>query len=74
MIYEIWQSTNNLKYDNVQLSQNTIINKINSQIKFILNTHCKLHKEQDSLDQFEANFCINNAIAQLNDNKLLIKV
>ena len=74
IIYEIWQSRNNLKYDNVQLSQNTIINKINSQIKFIVNTHCKLHKEQDSLDQFQTNFCINNAIAQLNDNKLLIKV
>ena len=74
IIYEIWQSRNNLKCDNLQLSQNTIINKINSQIKFILNTHCKLHKEQDSLDQFQTNFCINNAIAQLNDNKLLIKV
>ena len=74
IIYEFWQSRNNLKYDNVQFSQNTIINKINSQIKFILNTHYKHHKEQHALDQFEGNFCINNAIAELNDNKLLIKV
>lgn len=39
IIYEIWQTRNNLKYDNVQLSQNAIIKKINSQIKLILNTH-----------------------------------
>ena len=40
----------------------------------ILNTHYKYHKEQDTLDQFKAIFCINNAIAELNGNKLLIKV
>ena len=39
LIYKIWQTRNNLKYDNVQLSQSAIIKKINSQIKHILNTH-----------------------------------
>ena len=71
--HQTYYTNYQLKYDNVQLLQNTIINKINSQIKFILNTHYKHHKEQETLDQFEANFCINNAIAELNDNKLLIK-
>ena len=74
IIYEIWQARNNLKYDNSQLTQKTIINKIITQIQAILNTHYNHHKEQDTLDQFDASFCINRAIAILNGNKLQINI
>ena len=74
IIYEIWQARNNLKYDNTQLTQKTIINKIITQIQAILNTHYNHHKEQDILDQFDASFCINRAIATLNGNKLQINI
>ena len=56
IIYEIWQARNNLKYDNTQLTQQTIINKIITQIQAILNTHYNHHKEQDTLDQFHTSF------------------
>ena len=52
IIYEIWQSRNNLKYDKIQLSQDTIINKINQQIQSIIKTHYKYHQTNDTLPIF----------------------
>ena len=72
MIYEIWESRNNYKYEKINLIQKTIINKINSKIRIILNTHFKIHKINDTLQQFEKTFCINNALAKLQDTKLII--
>ena len=52
-----------------------IPNKANEiQIQAILNTNYNHHKEQDTLDQFDTSFCINQAIATLNDNKLQINI
>ena len=56
------------------LPQNTIINKINSQLHSILQTHYKKHKLNDKLNQFKNLFCINNAIAKLDHNVLKILV
>ena len=39
IMFEIWQSRNNNKYDKTLLTQETIINKINAQLKNILQTH-----------------------------------
>ena len=36
IIYEIWQSRNNYKYENKLLLQRTIVNKINAQLNSIL--------------------------------------
>ena len=35
-------------------------------------THYKYHKVHDTLDTFTELFCINNALAKLEDNKLWI--
>ena len=70
--YEIWQSRNHLKYDKTQLPQATILNKINYQLRSIIKTHYKYHKIHDTLDTFKELFCINNALAKLEDNKLRI--
>ena len=44
IIYEIWISRNNLKYDKIQLTQDTIITKIKTQLQNILLTHYKLNR------------------------------
>ena len=36
ILYEIWQSRNNNKYDKKLLPQQTLINKINAQLKTII--------------------------------------
>ena len=72
MIYEIWESRNNYKYEKINLIQKTIINKINSKIRIILNAHFKIHQINDTLQQFEKTFCMNNALAKLQNTKLII--
>ena len=72
IICEIWESKNNLKYDKMQLPQDTIPNKINYQLQSIIKTHYKYHKIHDTSDTFTELFCINNALAKLEDNKLRI--
>ena len=67
---EIWQSRNNNKYDKTLLTQKRITNKINIQLQNIIQTRYKKHKLNDTLDLFKEYFCINNAIAKL-DNKQL---
>ena len=71
-MYEIWTSRNNIKYDKIQLSQETIITKILTQIRNILTAHYKLHKLNETLPTFQKLFCINNAIAKIHNGKLQI--
>ena len=71
IIYDIWQSRNNYKYENKLLPQRMIINKINGQLNSILLLHYKKHKVQDTLETFNQQLCINVAIAKL-QNKTLI--
>ena len=72
IMYEIWTSRNNIKYDKIQLSQETIITKILTQLRNILTTHYKLHKLNESLPTFQKLFCINNALAKIHNGKLQI--
>ena len=52
IIYEIWESRNNYKYEKIYLTQKRITNKINSQLRNILNVHFKVHKLNDTIQQF----------------------
>ena len=70
MTIEIWQSRNNHKYDKKLLPQQTIINKINAQLKTIIRAHYKKHKLNDTLDIFQNQFCINEALAKIENNLL----
>ena len=71
-MHEISTSRNNLKYDKTQLPQETIITKILIQLQNILTSHYKLHKLNDTLTLFQQLFCINNAIAKIDNGKLQI--
>ena len=44
IMYEIWTYRNNIKYDKIQLSQETIITKILTQLLNIITAHYKLRK------------------------------
>ena len=72
IIYEIWESRNNYKYEKIYLTQKRITNKINSQLRNILNVHFKVHKLNDTIQQFQNLFYINNALAKIENNKLSI--
>ena len=49
----------------------TIINKINAQLKTIILAHYKKHKLNDTLDIFQNQFCINEALAKIENNLLI---
>ena len=74
IIYEIWISRNNLKYDKIELTQDTIITKIKTQLQNILNTHYKVNKINGTIAKFKQLFCINDAIATIQNNRLQIQI
>ena len=70
ILFEIWQSRNNKKYDKNLLSQHTLISKINAQLQNIAQAHYKNKKLNDILDLLKDQFCINEAIAKIENNLL----
>ena len=68
MTIEIWQSRNNHKCDKKLLPQQAIINKINAQLKIMIPAYYKKHKLNDTLDIFQNQFCINEALAKIENN------
>ena len=74
ILFEIWQSRNNNKYDKILLPQHTIIHKINVELQYIIQTHYKKHELNDTTHQFQELFCINNAIAKIHNNQLNILI
>ena len=75
MLYEIWQSRNNNKYDKKLLPQQTvIINKINAQLKTIILAHYKKRKLNYTLDIFQYQLCINETLAKIENNLLTIQL
>ena len=70
MKYGISKSRNKNKYDKNLLPQHTIITEINAQLQCIIQSHCKNHKLNDTINQFEAIFCINEALAKIENDSL----
>ena len=50
------------------LPQQTIVNKINAQLNTIILAQYKKHKLNDTLDTFQYQFCINEALAKIENN------
>ena len=50
IIYEIWVTRNNNKYDKTLIPQSNIINKINTQKRNIIQAHYK-HKLNDTINR-----------------------
>ena len=68
IIYKKWQSRNNYKYDKILLTHKIIINKINSQLRIILNKYFKNHNLKDTLNHFDDLFYVRNAIAKIENS------
>ena len=52
MLFEIWQSRNNLKHEHQLLPQQTIIEKVNAQLNNILQIQYKKHKLQETTSAY----------------------
>ena len=74
IIYEIWASRNNHKYDKTLIPQDTIINKINAQIRNIIHTHYKYHKLNETLNILQELFSKKQAIVKLENNLLVMQL
>ena len=61
-----------MKYDKIQLPQESIITKIITELRDILMAHYKLHKLKETLPAFQEFFCINNALAKIHNAQLQI--
>lgn len=72
ILYEIWTTRNNYKYDKTQISQDIIKTKINARIQNIIQTHYNYHKLHDTINNFEEQFCINHAVAKVENGILTI--
>ena len=72
ILYEIWTTRNNYKYDKTQISQDIIKTKINTRIRNIIQTYYKYHKLNGTLNIFQELFCINKALAKIENNTLHI--
>ena len=72
ILLEIWQSRNNNKCDQNLLPQHTLIKKINADVQTIVQIHFKKNKLQNTLDQLREQFCMNEAIAKIENNPLKI--
>ena len=44
------------------------------ELQYIIQTHYKKHKLNDTTQQFQELFCINNAIAKIHNNQLNILI
>ena len=60
ILYEIWQSRNNIKYDKITLDTKTIMNKINRHIEIILTAQFKKHRIENTLTEF--NESLNHSV------------
>ena len=72
ILFKIWQTRNNYKYEHKLLRQETIIDKINAQLNNLLQIQYKKHKLQDTLDTSREDFCINETLAKIQSNILRI--
>ena len=71
-MYEKWISRNNVKYDKIQMTQETIIVKIITHLNNLITAHYKLHNLNDTLTLFQQAFCINNVIATIQNGRFQI--
>ena len=56
ILYEIWTTRNNYKYDKTQIPQDIIRTKINTRIRNIIQTYYKYHKINGTLNIFKELF------------------
>ena len=70
----MWKTRNRLQFDDtIKPTANTIIN-IKIDLKDFLQTHYKQHIINNTIHEFENNFCINNALCTIKQNSLTLLI
>ena len=72
ILTHIWKTRNRLQFDDTIIpTTNTILN-IKDDLKSIIQTHYKQHNINNTVPDFERNFCINNALCTVKQNTLTL--
>ena len=62
ILTHIWKTRNRLQFDDTIIpTTHTIIN-IKNELKYIIQTHYKQRTINNTLEEFQSNFCINNTL------------
>ena len=74
ILTHIWKKTNRLQfYDTIIPTTITIIN-IKNDLKQIIQTHYKQHNINNTISDFQRNFCINDTLCTIRQNKLTLRL
>ena len=72
ILNHIWKTLNQLQFDDtIMPTTNTTIN-IKNDLKNIIQTNYQQHTTNNTLPDFERNFCINNALYTIKQNSLTL--
>ena len=74
ILNEIWKARNLLKHQNKILTNDVIINKINTKLREIIRINFQKHLRQETLETFKKSFCTNDALCWVIRNDLTIHV
>ena len=65
ILTHIWKTRNKLQFDDAIIPATNVIMNIKNELKNIILTHYKHHTINNTLHEFQSNFCINNALCKL---------
>ena len=72
MLNEIWKAENLLKHQKKVLTNDVIIDKINTKLEEIIRINFQKHLSQETLEPFKKHFCINDTLCSIIGNDLTI--
>ena len=70
ILTQIWKTRNKLQFDDTIIPATNVIINIKNELKNIILTHYKHHTINNTLHEFQRNFCINNALCKLTQKSI----
>ena len=67
---DLWKTRSKLHFDDTIIHATNVITNIKHELKNIILTHYKHRTINNTLHEFQSNFCINNAICTLTQNSI----
>ena len=72
ILTHIWETRNKLQFDDTIFPATNVIIHIKNVLKNIILTQYKHHTINNTLHEFQSNFCINNALCKLIQNSIIM--
>ena len=66
----MWKTRNKLQFVDTIIPATNVMTNIKNELKKILLTHYKHHTINNTLHEFQSNFCINNGLCALTHNSI----